>query len=275
MTTIRSITADVLDRWAPNAATLYRKMRDRRAAVAPALSTTFGFNFAGNAAMAAGKFEADELSVFRKYLDRCSACIDIGANIGWYSCLAAAQGKQVVAVEPLADNLGILYKNLVSNEFFEVEVYPLGLGAKPGIQRLYGGGTMASFLPGWAKTPQQWQRIVPVTTLDVVINSRFDGLPLLIKMDVEGFEREVLRGAERTLALKPRPVWLVEICLNEHFPSGVNERFLQTFEVFWRHGYQARTADSEQRLVAPEAVSRWASQGAVDYGSHNYVFLEP
>jgi hypothetical protein len=127
-------------------------------------------------------------------------------------------------------------------------------------------------LPGWAGTSEKSYKVVPVTTLDVIVNTRFDGLPILIKLDVEGFEIEVLKGGQRTLSLNPRPTWLVEIVLNEHFPGGLNNRYYETFEAFWRHGYHATTADEEQRPVNPDDVSRWTKQRSADFGSHNYLF---
>ena len=222
--------------------------------------------------MATGSFERDEIDVFLKHLHRVSTCIDIGANIGLYTCLAASHHKHVVAIEPMASNLQLLYRNLVCNGFLDVEVFPLGLSGEVGIKRLFGGGTGASFVEGWAGAPARFYSVVPVSTLDVIVNTRFDGLPVLIKVDVEGFEHELLKGGERTLRLDPKPMWLIEICLNEHFPKRLNEHFYQTFEVFWRHGYQATIADAEQRPVDSDDVGRWAKQGFVDFGSHNYFF---
>jgi hypothetical protein len=80
--------------------------------MAPPVPTPFGFKLAGNVAMAAGVFETEEIEVFLRLLQKASTCIDIGANIGLYTCLAAAQGKHVVAIEPLSVNLTALYRNL-------------------------------------------------------------------------------------------------------------------------------------------------------------------
>ncbi len=223
--------------------------------------------------MATGGFERDEIAVFLKYIQGTSVCIDIGANIGLYTCLAVSQGKQAIAVEPLRSNLQLLYANLVCNGFLDVEVFPLGLSSKGGIKYLFGGGTGASFVSGWAGASEKYYEVVPVTTLDAIANARFDGQALFIKMDVEGFENDVLKGAENTLGSLPKPTWLVEVCLDEHFPGGLNQTFCDTFEIFWRHGYEARIADSDERVVTRKDVSRWAKDGHVDFGSHNYLFL--
>jgi hypothetical protein len=108
--------------------------------------------------------------------------------------------------------------------------------------------------------------------LDDILGSRFDGSQLLIKIDVEGFELEVLRGSAQTLAMQPRPKWMVEICLDEHFPGGLNQSFYETFEVFWRAGYQSKIASRDARPVLPQDVERWAKRGSVDFGTHNYLF---
>ncbi|MBI3704987.1 MAG: FkbM family methyltransferase [Rhizobiales bacterium] len=270
---LRRAARHIIDSWLPGVGRAYRSMRDERAALAPPVPTPFGFKLAGNVSMAAGAFETDETEIFLKHLQRASTCIDIGANIGLYTCLAAARGKHVIAVEPLAVNLAALYRNLLCNDFHDVEVFPLGLSGKAGIKRLFGGNTGASFLPGWAGASDRRHELVPVSTLDVIVNSRFNGQPILIKIDVEGFEYEVLNGAEHTLALSPRPAWLVEICLRENFPGGLNDKFHNTFEMFWRRGYEARTANREERPIHPSDVNRWVKQGYADFGSYNYLFL--
>jgi hypothetical protein len=84
-------------------------------------------------------------------------------------------------------------------------------------------------------------------------------------MDVEGFELDVLAGAENTLSLTPKPTWLVESTLkSELIPGGINTRFAEVFEIFWRHGYKARRVNVKRELVQPADVYRWVSKGTVD-----------
>ena len=154
-----------------------------------------------------------------------------------------------------------------------MEVYPLGLSSKLGLQRIYGADLNASFVRGWANAPETCYSIVPVSTLDILAGSRFDGLPAVVKIDVEGFEFEVLRGAERALSMTPKPVWLVEIFMTEQVSGGIN-KFRETFELFWNHGYEARVADQNQRPVRKEDVDRWLQAGSCDFDSCNYLFVK-
>lgn len=273
MSFIRRGARRFVDAWLPDVGHAYRQLRDQRAAAAPFVDTPFGFKLTGNRSMADGDFEREEIDVFLKYLAKASACIDIGANIGLYTCLAAAKGKKVVAVEPLNLNLEILYRNLIGNSFFDVEVFPLGLSRSPGLRRLYGNNTGASFVPGWAGASDKRYEVVSVNTLDLIVNSRFEGQPLLIKMDVEGFEYDVLGGAGHTLAMSPKPVWLVEINFGGNFPGGRNENFYKIFELFWRRGYESKIADHEERPVTSADVVRWIEQGNTESNSYNYLFV--
>src|ERR1039458_1364962 len=214
-----------VDSWLPNVGRIYRHIRYEIHAAQPLAETPFGFKLAGNESMAAGTFERDEVELFRKLVSASAVCVDVGANVGLYTCLAATSLSQVIAVEPAPSNLALLYKNIKSSHFENVEVCPVGLADKVGLTTLYGAGTGASFIPGWAHTPENWNMTVPVTTLDNLLGNRFQAIQLVIKIDVEGFEFEVLKGAESTLRMTPRPLWLIEVCFDEHHPRGTNSNF--------------------------------------------------
>lgn len=264
-----------IDAVVPTAGQLYRQWREIKASVSPPLMTPYGFKLSGEVSMACTDFERDEVEVVCAYLSRTPVCVDVGANVGFYTCLAASRGRYVVAVEPVAANVKVLMNNLMYNGFHRVEVHPLGLSSEVGVHPIHGRGTGASFVPGWAGMTDERCVPVPVTTLDLVLGGRFEGTQIFVKVDVEGVEHEVIRGASRTLLQNPKPVWLIEICLNEHFPSGLNRDFQQIFETMWQHGYEARVAAPSERLVCREDVNRWIGNGHVDFGSHNYLFVHP
>jgi FkbM family methyltransferase len=257
----------------PSLAHFYRLLRDKIAAVAPPVTTPYGFRFSGDRSMTDPGYEKEEIEVFLRNLKHATICIDIGANVGLYSCLAASLGKPVIAVEPLPRNLALLRRNLAANDFTGVEVLPLGLSNEIGTRRLFGTGGCASFKEGWAGSSGKRFQSVQVSTLDSIVMGFRDCGPMLIKIDVEGFELEVLSGAINTLSMDPKPTWLIEICLDEGcVVGGRNSKFAETFELFWKCGYQARTPACDQRVVDREDVRRWVTQGHVDFGTRNYVF---
>jgi FkbM family methyltransferase len=251
----------------------YAPFRRRKTIVTP-----YGFKFlAGNSvhhkAMQTGTFEQDETILIREYLCKADVFVDIGANIGFYVCLARSAGKHVLAVEPQPRNLRLMYANLRSNGWEDVEVFPLGLGAHPGISTLYGiSSTGASLIPGWAGAPKRFRQTIPVSTLDILLGERFSGKSLFVKIDVEGAEHTVLQGGTRILDMDPKPTWMLEICFDEYYPGGYNPHYSDIFEMFWRHGYEARTSDRSNRLISPSDVEGYLSREHCDSGVINYVF---
>ena len=105
--------------------------------------TPFGFNmitrnYIANRMMINATFEADEIELIKKNLFNADVFVDVGANIGLYTCIARSLGKYVIAIEPQPQNLSCLYANLKNNNWQDTEVFPLGLSNKPGILTLYG-----------------------------------------------------------------------------------------------------------------------------------------
>lgn len=242
-------------------------------------TTPLGFKLAlgshpAYALMRSGDFEVEETRIVTALLDRTDVFIDVGANLGYYSFLALQRQKRVVAFEPQQQNLRRLFRGLALNGWDDAaEVFPMALGAKPGLLTLYGAsGPSASLIRNWAGYSPRFRQIVAATTLDDVIAHRFGGSRLLIKIDVEGAEHAVLQGAAATLGREPRPVWLVEICLGEFHPGGPNPHYLETFELFWKAGYRAWTAAIPPAEVAPVDVRRWSEAGRCDAGTFNYLF---
>jgi FkbM family methyltransferase len=240
--------------------------------------TPYGFKLIGShsihhLAMQHGNFEKEESTLFATLFHQTDIFVDVGANIGFYACLARSVGKHVIAVEPLPKNLDYLFENLTANEWKDVEVFPLGLSDHSGFGTLYGpSSTGASLIDGWAHASKIFHRTISLSTLDILLGNRFVGKKLFIKIDVEGFEYSVLLGSLDILQMKPKPTWVVEICLSEYHPEGRNPYYEDTFNLFWRNGYQSFTADSNNNLILPGDVERWVQSGRCDSGTINYKF---
>lgn len=261
----------------PSAFQLARAARDAWTRMDEPAPTPMGFKMAGNAAMEAGSFEPEETRIVGRLLPHVDAMINIGANIGYYSCLALQAGKPVVAFEPMAFNLQRLLRNVSANGWDKrAEVYPLALSDSVGITKIYGDGTGASLVKGWAGTPEAYVSYVPTSTLDLVLGARFEGQRCLILVDIEGAERFMLKGATLLLEQRPKPIWLVEIAISEHQPAGIsiNPHLVATFTAFWQRGYEAWTADARCRPVEREEIEAIERTGKNTMETHNFLFVE-
>ena len=159
--------------------------------------------------MVIGRYEPAIQSVLESTLRSGDVAFDIGSNLGYFTLLMARvvgpEGR-VVAFEPDPEMFSALGRNLARNneETDRVAAIPNAVGAAKGKVR---------FARGWRATrgrivPEGGDLEVEVTTIDDVAQ-RF-GLPGLVKIDVEGAELEVLRGASTVLE-EARPRLVVEI----------------------------------------------------------------
>jgi FkbM family methyltransferase len=239
--------------------------------------TPLGFRLVGNVAMERGEFEVEETRLIGALLPDADACINVGANIGYYCCLAAKMGKPVIAFEPVAVNLRYIVKNLEANGWAGVvDVRPIALSDSRGIAKIYGDGTGASLVKGWAKGPENYPTLVPTSTLDAELGSFVAGKKCLVIVDIEGAERRMLLGASEILGMTPKPTWMVEISVSEHLPGGlpINPELVDTFQEFWSRGYEAWTTTRPYRLVTREEVREIAVSGKDTLKTHNFLFVE-
>jgi len=156
-----------------------------------------------------------------KTLEREMNVVDIGANIGVYTVLASekvgGEGK-VVAIEPEPKNYSQLLENIKLNNFHNVIPQNIALTDHEGFEKLYlhSFGDPSLVFQGDKNSYIK----VPVKTLDNLLEEldlkRID----IIKIDAEGSEVPILKGAEKTLKANPN---IKIIVAAEHYPSEIEE----------------------------------------------------
>jgi len=151
--------------------------------------------------------EWNEMLFVLRYLRAGDTLVDVGANVGAYTLLAATAipALRTIAVEPDPDARARLEENLALNPGAQVEIVAVALAAEGGEALMTQGRDTLNRLarPGDAGTGS-----VAVRTLDDLCAG---SPPALVKIDVEGAELDVLRGGERTLTGPSAPVLLLEI----------------------------------------------------------------
>lgn len=133
-------------------------------------------------------------------------CFDVGANTGNRTAIFLSLGAKVVSIEPQPACVEKLYQKFGN----QITVIAKGLGAEEGVLPMHINdvSTLSSFSEEWITKMQEdrfsqykWSEtvLVPITTLDLLINQY--GIPSFCKIDVEGFELQVLRGLTQAIPM--------------------------------------------------------------------------
>ncbi len=152
-------------------------------------------------------------------------CIDIGANVGLWSCELVDHFDQVIAFEPVAEFRDCFSKNVKKQNYV---MHPVALGREESMinMNIVEGNTGHSHID----TNSIGQGSIPLKTLD---SFNFDNVDM-IKIDVEGFEEEILAGAEQTI-LRNKPILAIEQQKHE-YKDAMKE--LPSVRLLERWGYK-------------------------------------
>jgi FkbM family methyltransferase len=175
------------------------------------LNDIIGFRAALN-----GKWDDTALNVIRKFNSKTTILIDIGANIGTTCIPAASFGYKVIAYEANPLMASYLLQNIALNPTIEITTFPFALGStfnkSTEIFENVGNQGASSLDRNWSPGIQPATMYkTHLTTLDVSLQmiTIKKKEKLIIKLDTEGYEIEVLKGAQKTIE-KYRPIVLFE-----------------------------------------------------------------
>ncbi|MGZ6344117.1 MAG: FkbM family methyltransferase [Candidatus Limnocylindrales bacterium] len=187
----------------------------------------------GLSAIIEGGFEDEECRVMVRLAAKGTTAIDVGANVGIHTVPLARSVNpgRVMAIEPHEPNVRRLRTNLEANGLTNVDVYPMAAGPEDGTVMLHLADDAA--YASIAEVPEgrglDREVAVPQVRLDTLWEGAGRPSVSLLKIDVEGAEEAVLRGAGRLLSAQA-PAIVVEANDAEHMRSLSSQ--------LERHGYR-------------------------------------
>ena len=143
-----------------------------------------------------GLHEFQDMAFLLHFLRSTDTFVDIGANVGSYTILGGSEiGAKTISIEPIPETFQILESNIVINKINDrVTALNIGLGAKKENLEF----TKSQGPVNHVATENEKDTItIPIGIFDDIINI---DLPTLIKIDVEGFETEVIKGMPNALS---------------------------------------------------------------------------
>lgn len=205
-----------------------------------------------------GLHEFDDMAFLLHFLTPNDHFIDIGANVGSYTLLASGVcGAKSIAIEPIPFTFELLSKNILLNKLQDkVILHNAGAGATSGTLLFTTDQDTTNHVLIDHEQLQSNMIHVPVLTIDTLT---IPNAPSLIKIDVEGYETEVLKGMSITIRNPALKAIIIEL-------NGSGERYgfsdMQIHELLLVNGFKPYSYKPFERLLT-EMVS---------FGSTNTIY---
>lgn len=192
-----------------------------------------------------GTYEAFKRKRYEELVKPGMVAFDIGAHVGYYTLLSSALvGKSgtVVAFEPLPENIAYLRRHVEINQLVNVQIVEAAVADRD-------GATTFSIAPSRSMgyLTEEGGLEVEVVSLDRFLEKDDSAIPQVLKIDVEGGELRVLKGAQ-DLITTYRPL----IFLATH-GEEVHQQCLERLR-FW--GYIFEPLDGEEISQSTELLAR-------------------
>ena len=202
--------------------------------------------------------------------------LDIGANIGWFTLVAAAHGADVTAIEPSVLNAWLVRKSLAANPHLapRVTLHNVGAGATTGGScdlispdsnvgdTMLECGDVAAGLARWnawgatqrAKYRYRSRGTLRLARIDELVTRPVD----VLKIDIEGYEPLAAQGWEQLFARRRPRLIVSEVQLQVMRDNGFSPS--QYLMAFARMGYTLHVGTSAPALRSEAAVMRWLNR---------------
>lgn len=220
---------------------------------------------AASAVLYCGLFDRDEMSFLLRYLQPEDDFLDLGANIGVYTLLAASKINlgTIYSIEALPKNYDRLQENIALNNLHQVQSYAIAIADRVGTVRLdlAEGDCMPHLVEETATVENAIA--VPCESLDTLFNHQPPHNLKLAKMDIEGAELLALKGATSFLEYQCPPVWLVEIVYQDR----------QIVELFEKYGYNLYQYRAETHELNPVSLDRVSGKNVLAIATSAIEFV--
>jgi FkbM family methyltransferase len=153
-----------------------------------------------------GSYECEKQNLIANTVAPGTVFLDVGANVGFYTLLASSlvqDSGKVFAFEPVPRNVRYLEKHLTMNAVQNVTLFKAAVSDHPGKATFQEGPSNSE-----GKLSEDGELVVDLVSLDDLFLKGLIPLPDYIKIDVEGAEFSVLRGARHVLTVGRPTIFL-------------------------------------------------------------------
>jgi FkbM family methyltransferase len=198
-----------------------------------------------------GYYEKKYVLTWERFVSEDAVVFDIGANIGYYSIIAAKQATTgvIYSFEPYSDSFSLLQRNIAFNKLSNIIPVQAAISNENGEKKLFITGSDNTGMTGLTKAENFSGRIetVQAISLDEWIKKTRLKRITIIKMDIEGSEYNALKGMEGLLQ-KCKPVLFIEISNSLLKSYGVDNTDI--YKLLASHNYKAYSI-SEKQVLKP------------------------
>ena len=211
-------------------------------------------------------YEQETTEIISKSIRTGMTFVDIGANSGYFSLLVSSilgTAGKIFAIEPTPSTYERMVKNIQYNNFKNIKPYNVALSEKSGFSYIF-VDPVSDGSNSLVENQNRRKYKVTLSTLDDIM---LPSLPDLVKIDVEGFEYEVLKGASKTILENEKVRLIIE--QNRHWLRVRKQGYDNVINLLRENGFKIFEIQKIGGLSKSEIISH---KQLDKYGSNLYCY---